>query len=222
MITIFKDKIKTEMSWSDDQYYIFFDRYIEFLSKYRSDQPSVLYTEDYISAVLNLYFYVYRHRIVNKKSFLLALLLNGLPHDKYNLHPNIYQSLFLKEFFESEIISFISEQDREFCSFFCEANYQEPEFVDYSDLYFDYLLFNDFRTVFKAVLLDESKGLVIYHFNPAKIIFKVSPDSKFESSEFIYSMECNLEKISNLNMKDLYKEKIETFKIFLDKKKSNE
>lgn len=222
MIIKFKDYIKNEMKWSEEEFYSFYDRYITFHDKYRSNSHSVLYTEDYITAVLSLFFYVYRHRIVDKKSFLLALILNGLPFDKYNLHPNIHQSTFIKEFFETSSLDFISDNNKELTLFFCEAHFQDVSVLDYSNLYFDYLLFNDFRLLFKAVMLDNGKGLAIYHFNPSKIIFKVAPESYFDSDDFILNLEKNLNSIANLNIKDLYKEKIETFKIFLDKKKNNE
>lgn len=221
MITLFKDKIKTEMGWSEDEYYTFYDRYLLYIAKYRSDSPSVLYTEDYMTAVLSLFFYVYKHRIANSQAFLLALILNGLPFDKYNLHPNSIQSEFIDSFFNDESFSFIDVDTLDVCKFLCEANFQN-ELPTYTDLYFDYLLFNDFRIVFKAVLLEDSQGLVIYHFNPAKIVYKVAPEQIFKAEEYILSLEKNLDKISNLNMKDLFKEKIESFKIFFDKKKSNE
>ena len=218
MIILFKNQIIEEMEWSETEFSTFHERYQYCKSQYRSDKPSFLYTDSYLKAVLTLYFYVYKHRITYSKSFLLALLLNGLPYDKYNLNPNEYQDSFNESFMTPKIKTFISEKDIQSFYFLCRANYQDSS-PDFSPLYFDYILFNDFRIAFKAVVLPENLGLVIYHMNPAKIVFKINEGS-FDTADFLKGLELNLEKINNINMKDLYNDKIKAFNNYFNQKKN--
>lgn len=218
MIILFKNQIMEVMEWSESNFSAFYERYQYCKNQYRSDTPSYLYTDAYLKAVLSLFFYVYKHKITNKKSFLLGLLLNGLPYDKYNLNPNEYQDSFNESFMTPKLKTFIHQKDIDVFQFLCKANYQNIP-ADYSLLYFDYILFNDFRTAFKAVILPEERGLVIYHMNPAKIIFKI-PKGSFDTADFIKGLELNLEKINNINIQDLYNEKIIAFKNYFNQKKN--
>ena len=219
MIDFFRKNISEVMEWSPLEYNIFKDRYDRALNLFRPkilQSKSYIYTDEYLDSALSL-FIVYRHLIEDKKAFLIALILNGLPKDSTNLHPATVQSKFLTDFF--------SPEDLELTSLFHIHTISNIIYLcDNSDLskdipvYFDTLslkdlsLFNDFRIFFHALKIPDKGLTVIYIMNPRTVKYQLKDkNSSMDFSAFIESLFSTKLKIKNDNLKELFSYKINSF-----------
>lgn len=214
MLYNYKYKIQAIMNWSNYDFEMFFMAY-EAVITFQSPKTASrqIYTSKYLDTVLTLFFHVYSHKINNKKAFLLALILNGVCDDRYNLYPNNIQTEFNKTFFKDPLGYLVDKNTLETFQFLCDKQDFEDDCID--KLYFDYLLFHDFRLVFKALHIsnDEDTNLfVFYHFNPSEIMH--SKNLTIDSPLILEALENIYNQILNLNMKDLYRQKIEAYKDF--------
>ena len=96
MIKFFKNNIKEVLDWDEQEFNIFYSRYTEAYKTFRTSSP-VLYTLNYLDCALSL-FLVYQNKLRDKKSFLIALILNGMYSDKNNLQPDEEQNKYLECF----------------------------------------------------------------------------------------------------------------------------
>lgn len=211
MIERYKDKIKSLMEWDEENFDKFFEIYFEEYSKYRANKKSSIYTEQYLETVLDLFFYVYINKINNPKSFLMALIFNGLFSDSFNLNPHHIQDIYLLDILDNCLSSILCFDTLDgIKSLLIIENILQIKEI--SPEYFDLLFMNDFRIMFKATVLPNSQGTLFYLIDPSVCKYS-SSFYPFEDSyePLLNKMNDNYEKIVNPLAKAFFKEKIETF-----------
>ena len=217
MIKFFKNNIKEVLDWDEQEFNIFYSRYTEAYKTFRTSSP-VLYTLNYLDCALSL-FLVYQNKLRDKKSFLIALILNGMYSDKNNLQPYEEQNKYLECFFNTA--------DTDLISLFDAQTLSNVKFLlSYSssiDVYFDTLsktdleLFDDFRTFFRGIKIKNENVIVIYAMDPKKIVYQkpIKTDLNFDS--IIKHMFSIKETIKDPDFQELYGYKITSFIDFYSK-----
>ena len=212
MINFFKQNIKEVMEWSEAQFQIFYSRYKEAYSTYRDDTKSILYNEEYLDCVLSL-FLVYKHKITNKKAFLISIILNGLRFDTNNLYPNSNQDEFIDMFFNTEDIKLITIFNKNTISsvkYLLSTTSRDEVYSD-TVLKKDLQLFDDFRNFFRAIKVPTLKTIVVYHMNPQSVMYQKPKHIKLDFEAIIKQMNKIKLQIKDDNLQDLYGFKIQAF-----------
>lgn len=217
MIKFFKNNIKEVLDWDEQEFNIFYSRYTEAYKTFRTSSP-VLYTLNYLDCALSL-FLVYQNKLRDKKSFLIALILNGMYSDKNNLQPDEEQNKYLECFFniaDTDLMSLFDAQTLSNVKFLLS-------YSSFIDVYFDTLsktdleLFDDFRTFFRGIKIKNENVIVIYAMDPKKIVYQkpVTADLNFDS--IIKHMFSIKETIKDPDFQELYGYKITSFIDFYSK-----